>query len=306
MSDFWHWWVICLIVFNWSLVTLLLIVATRVKIPTRKDGTTGHVWAHGTVREGVRKLPLWWIVISIGSLIFAIVYLYQYPGFGNTKGSLGWTSAQQVHDAVADNAKRQSNLYKDVLEQPIAKLATRPDVLQGAGMLYAENCAGCHGVSGRGNTFLGAPDLADEIWLYGSGDNIKLSIENGRKGIMPSFGHLKTTQLHDIAMYVYTLNGRKVPDIQAVERGEQLFQINCAVCHGQQGQGNQTLGAANLTDDDWLYSGSVSGIFNTLRSGRQGVMPAWKERFSESELRLILIWIEALPNLNKAENANEG
>ena len=39
-----------------------------------------------------------------------------------------------------------------------------------ARQVFAENCAACHGEDGKGNRELGAPDLTDAIWLYGSGD----------------------------------------------------------------------------------------------------------------------------------------
>ncbi len=35
-------------------------------------------------------------------------------------------------------------------------------------MLYKDNCASCHGDNGKGNLELGAPNLTDKIWLYGS------------------------------------------------------------------------------------------------------------------------------------------
>jgi len=50
-------------------------------------------------------------------------------------------------------------------------------------------CAACHGVDGKGNPMLGAPNLTDDIWLYG-GDaaTLKTTLENGRQGQMPAFG----------------------------------------------------------------------------------------------------------------------
>ena len=50
----------------------------------------------------------------------------------------------------------------------------------------ALGCIGCHGVDGTGNIMLGAPNLTDEIWLYGnSAGVIKQTILNGRNGVMP-------------------------------------------------------------------------------------------------------------------------
>lgn len=52
-------------------------------------------------------------------------------------------------------------------------------------------CAACHGAAGTGNPMLGAPDLTDEVWLYGGDfDSIRTAIEHGRSGQMPAFGEL--------------------------------------------------------------------------------------------------------------------
>ncbi len=54
--------------------------------------------------------------------------------------------------------------------------------------VYQQSCAACHGVDGAGNTLLGAPNLADNIWLYGGDtETIKASIATGRAGVMPAF-----------------------------------------------------------------------------------------------------------------------
>ena len=60
--------------------------------------------------------------------------------------------------------------------------------LQRGLQIYTEVCAACHGVDGKGNPMLGAPNLTDDIWLYGSdAATIKATIENGRQGQMPAF-----------------------------------------------------------------------------------------------------------------------
>jgi len=49
-------------------------------------------------------------------------------------------------------------------------------------------CIACHGAEGKGNPIMGAPNLADNVWLYGGAlDDIKASIKNGRGGAMPAW-----------------------------------------------------------------------------------------------------------------------
>lgn len=69
-------------------------------------------------------------------------------------------------------------------------------------------CAGCHGQDGKGNPALGAPDLTDNAWLYGSSiGTIKETIMQGRKGNMPAHkDFLGEDKVHLLAAYVYSLS----------------------------------------------------------------------------------------------------
>jgi cytochrome c oxidase cbb3-type subunit 3 len=68
-------------------------------------------------------------------------------------------------------------------------------------------CAACHGADGKGNTVLGAPNLTDEIWLYGgSPDAIRETVTNGRHGKMPAHQWLGDDKIRLLAAYVYSLS----------------------------------------------------------------------------------------------------
>jgi len=75
--------------------------------------------------------------------------------------------------------------------------------------LFAENCAVCHGDAGKGNQELGAPNLADKIWLYGSDEaTLVETIGNGRSGVMPAWvGRLDPSTVKALAVYVHSLGG---------------------------------------------------------------------------------------------------
>src|SRR5690606_29889781 len=58
-----------------------------------------------------------------------------------------------------------------------------------AAPIFAEQCAACHGVAGKGDQAQGAPDLTDAEWLYGADrDVIRGQIYGGRNGVMPAWG----------------------------------------------------------------------------------------------------------------------
>ena len=69
-------------------------------------------------------------------------------------------------------------------------------------------CVGCHMPEGTGNPLLGAPNLTNNIWLYGgSPRTIKESIAKGRNGVMPAHNEfLGKAKSHILAAYVYSLS----------------------------------------------------------------------------------------------------
>jgi len=68
----------------------------------------------------------------------------------------------------------------------------------------------------------------------------------------------------------------------------------CVACHGADGKGNQAVGAPNLTDNIWLYGGSEKQINFTLKHGRNGVMPAWKEILGEDKIHVLAGYVYSL------------
>jgi len=77
--------------------------------------------------------------------------------------------------------------------------------------IFAENCAACHGDNGKGNPDVGAPNLTDKIWLYGSDESTLIdTITNGRAGVMPAWeGRLDPATIKAMAVYVHSLGGGK-------------------------------------------------------------------------------------------------
>ncbi|WP_312571046.1 cytochrome-c oxidase, cbb3-type subunit III [Stutzerimonas balearica] len=81
------------------------------------------------------------------------------------------------------------------------------DVEQGQ-KLFATNCVACHGADGKGNHAMGAPNLTDNVWLYGSSfAQIQQTLRYGRNGKMPAQeANLGNDKVHLLAAYVYSLS----------------------------------------------------------------------------------------------------
>ena len=96
------------------------------------------------------------------------------------------------------------------LAQYVLSLSNSPhDSLRAAlGKSKFGTCAACHGPDGKGNQALGAPNLTDDIWLHGWGENaIVAMINNGKVNQMPAqAGKLTDPQLHVLSSYVWGLS----------------------------------------------------------------------------------------------------
>jgi cytochrome c oxidase cbb3-type subunit 3 len=71
-------------------------------------------------------------------------------------------------------------------------------------------CAACHGMDGKGNQALGAPNLSDNVWLHGFGEQaIVTLINNGKTNVMPGQkDKLTEAQIQVLAAYVWGLSNK--------------------------------------------------------------------------------------------------
>lgn len=116
----------------------------------------------------------------------------QMPAFGRT----GLLTEPQIGDV----AEYVLSLSGNATDQAAADRGTK---------IFTENCVACHGPEGKGNPALGAPDLADELWLYaGDKATVANTVRNGRGGVMPAWaGRLDPETVKELAIYVHSLGG---------------------------------------------------------------------------------------------------
>jgi len=99
----------------------------------------------------------------------------------------------------------------DVVEYVVSLSSTEFDagMAERGDVLFADNCSACHGEMAEGNRDMGAPNLADAIWLYG-GDRTTLenTVRYSRYGVMPAWGQrLSEADVRAVSVYVHGLGG---------------------------------------------------------------------------------------------------
>lgn len=294
MSTFWSVWIIVLTIV--SLILLLWVLLANKKVAVNyeeetENRTTGH--SYDGIEEYDNPLPKWWFQLFILTIVFAVVWLILYPGLGKFPGVLGWTSVGELTRSQEKAVEQYAQSYGVYSKMPVEDLIHDSRAIKMGVRLFADNCAVCHGADGGGN--YGFPNLTDNEWLYGGTvENIQQSITHGRTGAMPAWGDiLGEEKVQRAAHYVLQLSGQ-AHDAALADSGQQVYMETCSACHGANGEGNTLLGAPNLTDDVWLYSGTLSEVAHSIRSGRSNTMPAQKELLREDKIHLLAAYVYSL------------
>lgn len=293
LSSFWHWWIIILTL-GCIAGTWLILQLNQVSVKPSDnidDPTTGH--EYDGIQEYNNPLPSWWYWMFIITIVFALAYLALYPGLGNFKGYLNWTSAGQWQDEQDQAAIEYAPIFERYGAMSFDELKADPEALKTGQRLFANNCSICHGSAAAGS--VGFPNLRDNDWLYGSSpEAIETSILKGRQGQMMAWGAIIGEEgVKQTAAYVASLSGMKA-DAALAEKGKTTFATMCVACHGADGKGNQLVGAPNLTDQIWLYGGSSNKVEESIRSGRFGQMPAHEELLSKEKIHVLAAYISSL------------
>lgn len=104
---------------------------------------------------------------------------------------------------INDTATYVLSLSTNINDKPVVNINNGKEK-------FEKICSACHGLTAKGNKFLGAPDLTNPQWIYGGLlENIKTTITNGRSGTMPAHKDvLSKSQIHLLTAYIYSLNNQ--------------------------------------------------------------------------------------------------
>ena len=295
-SDFWRYWTTLIPLAGIVFCLFLLWAMSGKKAGPGADAgqPTGHVW-DDNLQELNNPLPRWWLGMFYISIVFGLGYLALFPGLGSYAGVLNWTSKQQYETerAVADQALKP--MFDHYAAMDIQTLAKDADAHAIGQRLFLNNCAQCHGSdAGRQRGF---PNLRDTDWLWGGApETIEQTITGGRQAVMPAWGPILGEQgVHEVVNYVLSLSGSP-HDAALAAAGKPRFDTICSACHGLEGKGNPVLGAPNLTDHIWLYGGTEKDVTQTVTFGRNGQMPAHKDRLAPAKIHLLAAYVYGLSN----------
>jgi len=165
---------------------------------------------HGTGAAGAKGYPnlndddwLW------GGTLDQIMQTIQ---FGARSGHPKTHEGQMLAFGKDGTLKKEEIVTVANYVRSLSGLPTRPGYDAAAGAkIFADNCTACHGDTGKGNQEVGAPNLTDKIWLYGSDEAAIIeTIAAGRAGVMPAWAdRLDPATIKAMTVYVHSLGGGK-------------------------------------------------------------------------------------------------
>lgn len=271
--------------------------------------TTGHEW--DGLKELNTPLPKWWLYVLYATVVWAAVWCVLYPSIpgisGYFHGVLGYSQRTAVNDDVRAVMAQRAGVMDQIAKLPFDQIRKNEQLMAAADIAgriaFANNCQPCHGAGGGGQP--GYPALAAGAWIWGGTlDDIQQTITHGirsgdekaRDQQMPRFGLdgiLKPDEIQQVADYVMTLYG-KPEQGKDVSAGKKLFADNCAICHGDAGQGDREKGAPRLASQVHLYAGNRDAVVAQITGPRMGVMPAWHTRLDEATIKSLAIYVHSL------------
>lgn len=280
------------------------------KKPVKKEDpeTTGHSW--DGIEEFNNPLPRWWLWTLYATILWGIAYSIAYPAWplinGATRGVLGYSTRAEVAEDIERFNAANADLREQLVAADLSEVSADPDLLHfanaGGRAVFATWCSQCHGSGAAGA--VGFPNLLDNDWLWGGDieaiyETVLVGVRNetnddARYSEMPAFADiLEEEEIAQVTEFVLALSGSEADQTMSLA-GATLFEENCAACHGDEGLGDISQGAPNLADAIWLYGGDRETILETVTNSRFGVMPAWNERLSESDIRAVAVYVHGL------------
>lgn len=134
---------------------------------------------------------------------------WQWPDSTNDILTTIRDGRQAAMPALAGAMESEAGISQVVVYvQSLSGMQVDPSLAASGKKRFEGICAACHGADGKGNAMIGAPNLTDDVWLYGNEfETLKQTVREGRNGHMPAHkGILSDTQIRLVGAYVWSVS----------------------------------------------------------------------------------------------------
>lgn len=162
--------------------------------------------------DGITELdnptPAWFMVLFYGTIIFGVIYLFNYDilGWGKTQEEEYIAELEQAENDRILLMQKPGGAAKKINEDNVEQ-STESAVLLSGATLYKTACSPCHGEHGEGSV---GPNLTDEYWIHGGSiKDIFKTIKYGvpDKGMIAWEKSLSPKQISELSSYILSLQG---------------------------------------------------------------------------------------------------
>lgn len=275
--------------------------------------TTGHSW--DGIEEFDNPLPRWWLWIFYATIAWSFGYWIAYPAWPGirdaTSGVLGYSSRGEVEAEIAAVDAANQVWYDRLVSTDLNAIAADAELnrfaVNAGAAVFRAQCSQCHGAGADGIRMgSGFPNLLDDEWMWGGTmEDIVTTVAHGirnadypdaRYSEMPAFGRdeiLTAPEIDQVVNHVLAISGQE-HDAALATAGAGVFDLNCASCHGANGEGDSFVGAPALNNAIWLYGGSADAIRASVVNARFGIMPGFANRLPEAQVRAVAAYVHQL------------
>ncbi len=170
--------------------------------------------------------------------------------------------------------------------------------------IYAEKCAPCHGDTGQGDGPQASqlpnpttPIGSREVARRASPQDWYAVVTNGNmERLMPPFTSLSDTERWDVVAYAYTLSMTE----EELALGKEIYQANCAACHGENGNGRGSQASSlstppsDFTSQAFIAQYSTANFYQAVSDGSAGDMHAFEGVLEEDEIWAVSSYVRSL------------
>ena len=194
-----------------------------VKIENEKDVQLDH--DYDGIKELDNALPPWWIYGFYLTILFSVVYLYQYHV--SKSAPLQVQELNNEFAAAKLEAEEYAKTHPKKVDENTIEYAANADFISAGKTLFGQKCVACHGPEGQG---LQGPNLTDEYWKNGGSiKNIFKTIKNGvpNMGMIAWGQELTPNQIETLANYIKSIKGTNPVNPKAPE-GDLFIEVKSA------------------------------------------------------------------------------
>ena len=171
-------------------------------VPIEKEQEILMHHEYDGIRELDNNLPPWWVWGFYATIIFAVIYLFNYHVL-----QLGDLQVESYNKEMV-SAQKEINAYLDKMAMNVdetnATLMTEQDDLNAGKSIFEANCVTCHNPKGEGNI---GPNLTDKAWIYGFDiKELFKTVKQGTANGMPEHASkLNPVQIQQVSSFILSL-----------------------------------------------------------------------------------------------------